>query len=111
MKMNTIADLHKEKFKATAVFNNWVAELPSNVYEKVSYYINRVIDGNYSNCKSVGNGVREIKIDYQKGYRVYFTTIDNAIILLLAGGDKKRQNKDIQKAIAIRNDLKTRRLI
>jgi putative addiction module killer protein len=93
--------------KRTAVFNKWFDELPINVQEVVSTYINRVKDGNTSNCKSVGGGVSEIKIHFQKGYRVYHILFDNnTIIFLLAGGDKKTQGKDIKLAKALMALLK-----
>lgn len=75
----------------------------------ISTYVNRVADGNMSNCDTVGKGVHEIKIDYQKGYRVYFTNINGQIILLLLGGYKKRQQQDIQKAIQIKKFLETQK--
>ncbi|MDR3256891.1 MAG: hypothetical protein LBT18_04540 [Endomicrobium sp.] len=54
--------------------------------------------GNFSNCKSIGNGIHEQKIDFQKGYRLYFTNINGEIIVLLVGGNKSTQDRDILKA-------------
>jgi putative addiction module killer protein len=59
--------------------------------------LNRVQNGNLSNCKSVGDGVHELKIDLGPGYRVYFGT-DGDSIILLYGGDKDTQVRDIVKA-------------
>jgi putative addiction module killer protein len=97
--------------KRTRPFRKWIDSLPLNIKEIISTYVNRLKSGNTSNCKSVGDGISEIKIDYQKGYRVYFTISKGVILILLAGGDKKQQSKDIQKAKEIKNDLKVRGLI
>lgn len=55
-------------------------------------------DKHFGDCEPVGNGIRELKINYAKGYRVYFKEKDNKIIILLIGGDKSTQQKDIEKA-------------
>jgi putative addiction module killer protein len=55
-------------------------------------------DGHFGDCQPVGDGIREIKIDFAKGYRVYFKEIQGKFILLLLGGDKSTQQNDIQKA-------------
>ncbi|MCZ2394348.1 MAG: type II toxin-antitoxin system RelE/ParE family toxin [Chitinophagales bacterium] len=60
----------------------------------------------FGDCKPVGNGINELKINYAKGYRVYFKEIDGKIIILLIGGDKSTQQKDIEKAKEIWNKLK-----
>lgn len=54
--------------------------------------------GNFGNCKSVGRGVHELKIDYGPGFRVYYGIHKNELILLLSGGDKSTQQVDIEKA-------------
>jgi putative addiction module killer protein len=94
--------------KRTETFEKWIDKLPSNISQTVLIYVDRVKYGNYSNCKSVGNGISEIKINYQKGYRVYFTISKGVIIILLAGGDKKQQSRDIQKAKEIKNTLEAK---
>jgi len=53
---------------------------------------------NSGDCEPVGEGIRELKINYAKGYRVYFNEKDGKIIILLVGGDKSTQQKDIEKA-------------
>jgi len=57
-------------------------------------------------CKFVGNGIRELKIDFSKGYRIYFVETGGRIIILLTGGDKSTQEKDIIKANEILKRLK-----
>jgi putative addiction module killer protein len=63
-------------------------------------------DEYFGDCESVGEGIRELKINYAKGYRVYFKEKDGKIIILLIGGDKSTQVKDIQKAKDIWKKLK-----
>ena len=57
-------------------------------------------------CKPVGDGIKEMRIDYGPGYRVYFKEKDKKIIILLIGGDKSSQQKDIEKAKKIWNRIK-----
>jgi putative addiction module killer protein len=57
------------------IFEKWFLNLDINIQIKVNDYIDRVAQRNTSNCKSVGKGVSEIRINYQKGYRVYYTNI------------------------------------
>ena len=57
-------------------------------------------------CEAVGEGIRELKINYAKGYRVYFKETDGKIIILLIGGDKSSQQRDIEKAKEIWRKLK-----
>ena len=91
----------------TKLFQKWFDSLSDNIQDKVVDYIDRALSGNFNNCKSVGKGVFEIKINYQKGYRVYYTIYNNkAILLLLCGGDKKTQKNDIKLAYEIKNSLK-----
>ena len=63
-------------------------------------------EGHFGDCKPVGNGINELKISYAKGYRIYFKEINGKIIILLIGGDKSTQQKDIEKAKAIWSKLK-----
>jgi putative addiction module killer protein len=65
--------------------------------------------GNFSNTKSVGSGVWEVKIDYGPGYRVYYGKDGEKIVILLAGGTKKSQQKDIQKAHDLWAEFKKRK--
>jgi putative addiction module killer protein len=89
--------------KQTQYFQKWFKSLKDIVARtKIWIFIERVALGNLSNCKSVGDGVHEIKINYAKGYRVYFTNINGKIIILLCGGDKSTQQEDIKKAKQIK---------
>lgn len=64
--------------------------------------------GNLGYCEAVGEGVSEMKIDLGPGYRVYYGVIGRTIVLLLCGGDKKTQDKDIRRALEFFRDHKQR---
>lgn len=64
------------------------------------------IDEHFGDCEPVGNGIRELKINNAKGYRVYFKESDGKIIILLIGGDKSTQQRDIEKAKVIFKRIK-----
>lgn len=63
-------------------------------------------DEHFGDCKNVGDGIRELRINYAKGYRVYFKKKENKIIVLLIGGEKSSQQKEIKKARDIWNKIK-----
>jgi len=65
---------------------------------KIRVKIARARMGNFGKCASVGEGVYELKIDFGPGYRVYFGQVGDAIVILLCGGDKRTQPKDIKLA-------------
>ena len=69
----------------------------------------RLKQGSLSNTKSVGSGVLECRIDFGPGYRVYFGKDGDTLIILLGGGTKKRQQKDIQDARTIWKEYKRRK--
>lgn len=70
--------------------------------------LDRMKLGNFGHCEPVGEGVSEMKVDLGPGYRVYFGMIGRSIVLLLCGGDKKTQNKDIRNALDYFKDHKRR---
>jgi putative addiction module killer protein len=61
--------------------------------------------GNFGDAKPLGGGVSEMRIDYGPGYRVYFIRRGEALVILVAGGDKRTQNQDIAMAIKLARDL------
>ena len=80
-------------------FSNWLLELRDiKARAKVRTRINRLQLGNMGDCKSVGEGVSELRIPYGPGYRVYFGQKGELTVILLCGGDKSSQKKDIQLA-------------
>lgn len=90
-------------------FSEWVDSLRDRkARAKINERIRRVSVGNLGDYKSVGEGVCEFRINYGPGYRIYFGQIGSIIILLLWGGDKSTQEKDIEKAIEYWRDYNAR---
>ena len=80
-------------------FSEWIKSINKVSAAHIFNYIGRVArSGSKSNIKALGNGIYEIKISKGPGFRVYFGEVENTIILLLIGGDKKTQKQDILKA-------------
>jgi len=91
-------------------FRNWLRSLKDvKARAKIRARINRIRLGNFGDCKSVGSGVSEFRIDYGPGYRVYFGRIGEKIVLLLCGGSKKNQEKDINLSKEYWDDYKKRK--
>jgi putative addiction module killer protein len=67
--------------------------------------LRRLSLGNFGDWKSVGDGVAELRIDYGPGYRIYFSRHGNSVVILLAGGTKKSQNRDIKRTISLAQEL------
>ncbi len=90
-------------------FKKWLEELQDvSARAKIRVRLDRVRLGNLGNNRAVGEGVRELKVDYGPGYRVYFAQEGTHLILLLLGGDKSNQEKDIETAKKYLNDYKRR---
>jgi len=80
-------------------FSKWLDGLRDRgAQDKIAARLKRVALGNLGNYRSVGDGVCELKIDYGAGYRVYFGQIGSVVVLLLCGGDKGSQDRDIKLA-------------
>jgi putative addiction module killer protein len=81
-------------------FDEWFDSLRDRKAKyRIDLRLNRLQLGNLGDCRSVGQGVYELRIDSGPGYRVYFGQIDKTIVLLLCGGDKSSQEQDIRQAI------------
>src|SRR5262245_46393023 len=76
-------------------FGEWFQTLEAGAAAKVTAAVRRLELGNFSNVKGVGAGVFEYRIDFGPGYRVYFGKDGDAVVILLGGGTKKRQDRDI----------------
>jgi len=83
---------------ARSPFAQWLEGLGSQAAAKVSASLYRLAEGNFSNVKGVGAGVFERKIDFGPGYRVYFGKDGDAIVILLGGSTKRRQQDAIDAA-------------
>lgn len=92
--------------RKTEVFSKWIDGLKDiKARIKVLVRIERLTEGNPGDVKSVAKGLSELRISYGPGYRVYFTKKNKELIILLAGGDKSSQVKDIKKAIKLLENL------
>jgi putative addiction module killer protein len=93
--------------RRTDIFKDWLDGLKDRrAAARIRARVLRLEDGNLGDVKSVGGGVSELRIDYGPGYRVYFTQPERTIILLISGGEKKRQSRDIATAKRIAKELK-----
>jgi putative addiction module killer protein len=91
----------------TEIFDGWFEALrDKQAARRIQARIDRVEEGNFGDHKSVGDGVSEMRIHHGPGYRVYFTFRGLEIVILLAGGDKSSQTKDIQAAQDLARQLK-----
>ena len=92
--------------RQTEAYAEWFARLRDRqARARVDARIRRLSLGNPGDVKPVGEGVSELRIDYGPGYRVYFVQRGKTLIVLLAGGDKRTQDRDINKAIALARGL------
>jgi putative addiction module killer protein len=91
------------------VFDEWLSRLPdARTQAKIAARINRLAAGNFGDCKALSEGVWELRVDWGPGYRVYYAMASRACVLLLCGGDKRRQSRDIERAIEYLKDYKER---
>ena len=90
-------------------FEGWFSSLDPTARAKVTVAIARLEQGNLSNVKGVGEGVLEYRINFGPGYRVYFGRDGETLVILLTGGTKRRQQRDIEAAKAMWEDYKRRR--
>ena len=86
--------------------DRWLRELyDRRAKAKILQRMDSLREGNPGDAKTVGNGVMEMRIDYGPGYRVYYTHRGKLIVVLLCGGDKSTQQKDIEQAKALAAQL------
>lgn len=90
-------------------FGIWFEALEATAAARVTVALARAAEGNLSNAKGVGAGVSELRIDFGPGYRIYFGRDGATLIILLAGGTKKRQQRDIEAAQERWTDYKRRK--
>lgn len=90
------------EIRKTALFSKWLNGLKDmRARVRILVRIERLALGNPGDVKPIGHGVSELRIDYGPGYRVYFVQQGKELIILLAGGDKRTQTKDIRTALAL----------
>ena len=85
-----------DKIKGEITFKKWLNKQENDAKLLIRKRIDRLSGGNYGDYKSVGNNILELR--FKQGFRIYFTEVNNIVILLFYGGDKSSQKKDIEKA-------------
>lgn len=92
--------------RTTEVYRDWINALKDRVGRaRIQMRVDRLVHGNPGQHRNLSDGVSELKIDFGPGYRVYYTQRGSEIIVLLAGGDKSRQQQDVKTAIALARNL------
>ncbi len=88
------------EIRQTNTYSEWFASLRDRqTRARIDIRIRRLSLGNPGDVKAVGEGVSELRIDYGPGYRVYFVRRGQTVVVLLAGGDKRSQDRDIKTAL------------
>lgn len=91
------------------VLGEWMAGLrDARSQAKIIARIDRLAVGNFGDSKSLRGGLHELRIDWGPGYRVYFALVSRDRVLLLCGGDKRKQSSDIIRALEYLNDYRER---
>ena len=95
------------EIRRTEVFERWLRRLrDTQARRRITDRIQRLSSGNFGDVVSVGGGVSELRIHYGPGYRVYFAQQGQSIVVLLAGGDKDSQARDIRTAQDLARELR-----
>ena len=97
---NVIEVRHYIGASGRSPFADWLDDLEDGSAARVVTALYRPEQGNFSNVKGVGAGVLEYRINFGPGYRIYFGRDGETVVILLGGGTKKRQDRDISQAIA-----------
>lgn len=92
-----------------SLFREWFSELDAEAARRITAAVYRLGSGNFSNAKGVGGGIFESKVHFGPGYRIYFGKDGGQIVILLGGGTKQRQQRDIAAALARWADYKLRK--
>lgn len=94
------------RVQMTEVYRDWINDLKDRMARaRIQVRVDRLVHGNPGQHRHLGDGISELKIDVGPGYRVYYTERNGELIILLAGGDKSTQAKDIRSAIALAKGL------
>ena len=94
------------EIRQTPTYAKWLSRLrDANAKARIDTQTFRLTLGNLGDVKPVGEGVSELRIHYGPGYRIYFVRRGSELVILLAGGDKRTQQKDIKTAIELSKEL------
>ena len=76
----------------------WLDSLDKTIKARIQSRLTRLIENNFGDHKKIDSEISELRLHFGSGYRIYYSEIDNIIVLLINGGDKSSQSKDIRKA-------------
>ncbi len=94
------------KVRRTAEFIAWLTELRDvQARARIAKRLDRIADRNFGHAKPVGDGVNELRFKFGPGYRVYYTLRSNVVVILLCGGHKGSQSRDIERAVALAKEV------
>lgn len=92
--------------RRTIEFIDWLTALrDTQARARIAKRIDRIAQGNFGDAKPVGDGVNELRFTFGPGYRVYYTRRGDVIVILLCGGDKDSQSRDIERAKEIAREI------
>ena len=96
----------KYELRSTNQYDKWFARLKdSSVIVRVLARLDRIENGNFGDFKRIDSGLFELRFFFGSGLRIYYTIQNGRVVVLLAGGDKSTQTKDIEKATTLLNEL------
>lgn len=113
MKVQSYAVRLYEAADGSEPFSRWMYSLRNDVDRaRIDQRLSRLANGNFGDCKMLkaADGVQELRLHFGSGYGVYFGITDETIVLLLCGGDKSSQNKDIRRAIGYWSEYRLKRI-
>lgn len=94
------------RVRMTEVYRDWINDLADRTARaRIQVRVDRLVHGNPGDHRRLSDGVSELRIDFGPGYRVYYTQRGSELIILLAGGDKSSQQRDIERAIELAQKL------
>jgi putative addiction module killer protein len=94
------------RVEMTEVYLNWINSLKDRAGRaRIQVRVDRLVHGNPGQHRALTDGVCELKVDFGPGYRVYYTENAGVVVVLLAGGDKSSQQRDIKMALALAKGL------
>ena len=100
---------HYTNLEGLDLFGRWLDGLRDRQAQaRIAARMVRLSNGNFGDCKPVGEGVWELRVDWGPGYRIYYAVDGKRVVLLCEGGDKRTQSKDIARAIQRWNEWQTR---
>ena len=94
------------ELRRTRTFADWLDALADRrARQRISVRLARLEAGLFGDVRPIGGGISELRVDYGPGYRIYFVRRGNVVIVLLCGGDKQSQDRDIQRAKVLADEL------